>query len=488
MGNLTPQSLTPKGVPDASHVVIVGGGLAGLAAAIALGTQNISVEVLESRPRLGGRASSFLDKASGEEIDNCQHVSLGCCTNYIHFLTELGLSDQLQYESEYLFVDGPGKFYPMWADPVPPPFHLLRSFLGLKYLSWSDRIAIARGLWELAAWRPEKNLDRSFADWLKQSRQPENVICDFWNLVIVSALSESLDRVSLKYARKVFVDTFLRNPNGMKLLIPKLPLSKLYAEKIVERVEQQGGKIQLQTGVKSILLDPADEISGPCQGVLTRQGQKIRGTHYILALPWYLIPEVLPPSFYSEWKLPPDQWDAAPISSVHLWFNQSVIPVKHAVLLRKVSQWLFNRQALDAEQATADTDSHYYQIVISQSRELDAMSQEQIVQHVLAELHEIWPAANAENLLRGRVVTEHRAVYSPLPGIDAQRPETITNVPNLFLAGDWIQTGWPATMEGAVRSGYQAAEAVLQSLGKNVTLIQPDLSCSIWSKVLLGLK
>jgi uncharacterized protein with NAD-binding domain and iron-sulfur cluster len=196
-----------------------------------------------------------------------------------------------------------------------------------------------------------------------------------------------------------------------------------------------------------------------------------------------------------------DELETAPISSAHLWFDRPILSpagawadeLPHAVLIDRFSQWVFNRSLLErggARQAAqaGGPDGYRYQVVISASRDVVTMSQADALAKVIAELAEIFPRSRAATLVHGRIVTEHRAVFSVRPGSDALRPDQRSSIRGLFLAGDWTRTGWPPTMEGAVRSGYRAAECVLAELGRPETLVQPDLPVSLLARWLLGLE
>jgi len=182
--------------------------------------------------------------------------------------------------------------------------------------------------------------------------------------------------------------------------------------------------------------------------------------------------------------------ESAPISSVHLWFDRPITDYPHAVIVGKTSQWLFQR-----EDSRGGTDilsvpgqkSFYYQIVVSASREFLEMPTADAIEHVRQELASLWPVVNEATLLRGRVVTEHKAVFSPLPGIDSLRPPQQTSIPNLQLAGDWTQTGWPATMEGAVKSGFLAAENILARAGRSERIVAAPLKPAFLPRLLFRL-
>ena len=495
------------------RIVIAGGGLAGLAAAVALTERGLPCEVLESRPRLGGRASSFLDPVSGMSIDNCQHVSLGCCTNFRHFCETTGLAEFFRREATLHFIGPEGRVDQFSASSLPAPFHLAGAFARLSYLTWHDKFWLARGLKALARGVTAEERRLPFSEWLARHGQTPVAISRFWQVVLVSALSESLDRIDVEHARKVFVDTFLAHRDGWFVEIPTVPLDDLYGGRLTEWLISRGTTIRLQTAVERIEIE-----EGRVSVARMSSGETVGGDEFILALPFFRVRSVLPESLAAHRDLTGiERLEAAPISSVHLWFDRPITELPHAVLVDRLCQWMFNRTALGTAfvptsfntnpqrershskdtdirthiagwcpETTATSNGFYYQIVISASRELAGQSREAILAQVLAELTSIWPETARATLLHSRQVTEHRAVFSPLPGVDALRPTQQSPIANLQFAGDWTQTGWPATMEGAVRSGYLAAANVLARLGRPESVVRPDLPVGIWSRLLMG--
>jgi squalene-associated FAD-dependent desaturase len=475
------------------RIVIVGGGLAGLAAAVALTERGFRCTLLESRPRLGGRASSFHDPTSGTEIDNCQHVTLGCCTNFRHFCQTTGLSEFFHREPALFFVGPAGKIDRFEAGSLPAPLHLTAAFARLSYLSWTDKFALARGLKALA--RPVSPEDevRPFSEWLVRHGQTDATIQRFWLVVLVSALSESLDRISVQHARKVFVDAFLAHRDGWYVDIPTVPLEKLYGGRLTEWLTSRGTEIRLQTSAEQIEL--ADE---RVAGVRLASKELIEADEVVVALPFFRVLSVLPRSLASH----PDlsgiaKLEAAPIASIHLWFDRPIMELRHAVLVDRLCQWVFNRTAIgtsptESKPSATSADhslesAYYYQIVISASHGLADRSKDDIQSAVIQELTDVWPATRDAKLLHSRQVTEHRAVFAPVPQVDSLRPRQQSPIANLQLAGDWTRTGWPATMEGAVRSGYLAAENILRKHGQIDPVIQPGLKTATLSRILFGL-
>ncbi len=484
-----------------SDVIVIGGGLAGLATSIALAQAGVTVTLLESRPRLGGRASSFEDAATGELIDNCQHVAMGCCTNFRHFCRVTGIEASFRRERELFFVAPPTvttnnrpRICRFSAMPLPAPLHLAAAFLRLSYLSWREKLALACGLKALARERSDAASGKNFADWLGEQRQPPNVIERFWWVVLVSALSESLDRVSVSAARKVFVDGFLANRQGWEVWLPTVPLDELYSGQLTRWLTSHGVEVRLKSGVERLVLD-----NHRVTAVELRNGERLAAQQFVLAVPQHRVRSFLPSKWHDQ---PPfdrlDQLETAPIASVHLWFDRPITELPHAVLVGRLSQWMFNRNKVPSSEfqvpsetamtrnSELGTRNYYYQVVISNAREVTQRPQAEVIADVVAELKAIWPDADSAELLHSRMIVEHTAVFSPRPGSEEFRPAQQSPIANLQLAGDWTQTGWPATMEGAVRSGFLAAENLSRSFGRETGLLQPDLPVSWLTRLWIG--
>lgn len=444
-------------------VLILGGGLAGLAAATALAPRGFAVTLLEARNRLGGRASSFQDAATGQLIDACQHVSMGCCTNFAHFCRIVGIAHLLAPQRYLYFMTPDRRVSRFRGDDWPAPFHLLRSFAGAHFLSASEKARIGYGLHCLQ--RSAANEDPPFHDWLKQHRQVPRAIDRFWGLVLTSALNETPDRVGLRYARKVFVDGFLTHPKGFEVALPTVPLGRLYGAELQSWLDRHDVEVRLNCGVKRLHL--ADQ---RVAGVELRTGERVEADWIIAAVPIDRLLDLLPPDvidrepYFGNLR----NLDTSPITSVHVWFDRPIMKLPHVVLVDCVGQWVFNR----GEVAQGEW---YVQVVVSAARQFRGLGREEVERRVVDELRRLFPAARSANCLRARVVTEHAATFSAVPGVDQWRPAQTSPVENLFAAGDWTATGWPATMEGAVRSGYLAGEALLRRRGADVKFVQPDL-------------
>jgi squalene-associated FAD-dependent desaturase len=474
--------MTPFVKPAPPRVVVVGGGLAGLAAAVGLAGKDLDVTLLESRPRLGGRASSFPDPASGELVDNCQHVSMACCTNLADFCRRVGTADLFRREPGVLFLSPEGRYSTLKAGPLPAPLHLSGSFLRANYLTLMERLRVGYGLVRLVFDRSHEHTE-PFETWLRRHGQTDRTIERYWATVLVSALNERLDRMDVGHARKVFVDGFLRDREGYKMELPLVPIGELYGTRLERWLADNGVNVRLTTGVRSVDFD--DE--GVTSGVTLRSGEVVPADLVVLAVPFDRVDGLLPEGARGRIaglaRL--GEFDASPITGVHLWFDREVCPVDHVVTVGRLVQWVFNHTALQGRRA-GEGKGQYLQVVISASYDLVSLDNAAILDRVLADLGAIWPESKQALLERWRVVTEHGATFAVRPGVDAIRPRQRTEIDGLFLAGDWTDTGWPATMEGAVRAGYKAAEGVLADLDRPEVLIRPDLPGGWLSRQLLG--
>lgn len=441
------------------HVIIIGGGLAGLAAAQALAPHGFRITILEARHRLGGRASSFTDATTGQLIDTCQHVSMGCCTELARFCKTVGIEHHLRPQPVLYFMTPDRRVSRFRADALPAPLHLVRGFLGAHFLSWREKLRIAWALRRLQRWQSDD--DPPFRQWLRQQGQTPRLIQRFWGLVLTSALNETPERIGLRYARKVFLDGFLGSPTGFELHLPAVPLGQLYGAELQAWFDRHQVRIVLGCAVKKLVIEQKTVLR-----LETRSGETLTANRYISAVPFDRLLDLLPeeilqrePYFANLRRL-----EASPITSVHLWYDDPITPLPNVVLVDCLGQWVFPR-------GESSPGEHYVQVVVSASRQLRELGHDEIQRRIVAEMAVLFPAAQPEKLRRTRVVTEHRATFSAVPGVDRWRPVQQSPIDNLVIAGDWTATGWPATMEGAVRSGYLAAEA----LGMPSRLRSPQL-------------
>jgi squalene-associated FAD-dependent desaturase len=455
---------------SSKSVIIIGGGLAGLSSAIALADAGFRVRLFEQKPFLGGRASSYL-LPGGEHVDNCQHVTLGCCTNLEDFYTRVGAARKVTFYDRLVFVDGRGHRGVMEAGPLPPPLHLAGALASYPALGWPDRLAIGRAMLAIVR-RGGRNIGgdvsgRSMQEWLRLHGQTPAAMALFWGVVLVSALNEELDHIDARYGLDVFWKAFLANHDGYRLGIPSVPLGELY-QGCRAAVEARGGEVLLRSKVRRICIADAS-----VAGIETEGWGEKTADAYILATPYQCVPELLPAELVEREAIFGNlrRLRAAPITGVHFWFDREVMADPFLTPLDRTTQWVFNKSRLYGGAA----GEQYLQLVISASYALLSRSRQQIIDLCLGELRELLPAVREAKLLKATVVKETAATFSPEPGSDRWRPSQRTPLRNLFLAGDWTATGWPGTMEGAVRSGYLAAEAILKDAGAPRSLLRPDL-------------
>ncbi|MGH9783263.1 MAG: hydroxysqualene dehydroxylase HpnE [Terriglobia bacterium] len=451
------------------HVIILGGGLAGLAAAIRLAEAGCDVEVLEKRPVLGGRASSFLPPGGAEPIDNCQHVLLGCCTNLLDFFRRAGTADHFRFYNRFLFLGTRG-VSEVGSSLLPAPFHLLPSLVSFQDLTWRDRWAIARAMFAILRngdTQADEPSDGSMLDWLRRQRQAPQAIEHFWRAILTSALNEDLERLSRRHAFHVFWEAFLRNRRGYRMGVPTTSLGDLYAS---ERLRQMC-RVSLGTPVARLVVS-----ENRVRAIALPNGEERSADFYISAVPPDALARLLPAPFLAQWpalkRLAQLEW--SPITGIHLWFDRPITDLEHAAILGRTVQWLFNKNAI-ARRTGPSSEGHYVQFVVSASRSLMTLRRDEIIERVLGEIRELFPASRDAKLLKAVVVKEAESTISFPPGSEALRPGAESPLENLFLAGDWTATGWPPTMEGAVRSGYRAAERITAAAGNPQQFVVPDL-------------
>jgi zeta-carotene desaturase len=457
-------------------VIVIGGGLAGLSAGVALAEAGWRVRLFEQRPFLGGRATSYV-LPDGEHVDNCQHVTLGCCTNLEDFYRRVGAADKIKFFDRLLFQDPQGRTGEMQAGLLPAPFHMLGSFATFAPLTLGDKYSIGRAMMDILRSKGKpKDIEEaggiSMLEWLRRRKQTRGAVERFWKVVLVSALDEALDRTDARYGVDVFWKGFLSNRAGYRMGVPGVPLAQLY-DGCKAEIERRGGEVNLRAPLRAIHL-----AGGAVNHVEFDGGRQETADAYVFALPHEALAELLTeeikqlaPSLANLGKI-----RVAPITGVHFWFDREVMREPFVTLLETTTQWIFNKTALYGTAKGAPVEKgQYLQLVISASYDLLPKPRQEIIDLCLAEVRQALPAAREAVLTKATVIKEAAATFSPQPGVDRWRPMQETSIRGMFLAGDWTATGWPATMEGAVRSGYLAAEAVLRRAGTPRTFLQPDL-------------
>src|ERR1700676_3670415 len=424
--------------PSQLTVAVAGGGLAGLAAACALSDAGFRVTLFEKRPFLGGRASSWEHPGTGEVVDNCQHVLFRICTNLMEFYHRIGVANQIRWFDEMTFIEPGGRTSVMKSFPLPAPLHTAPSFLRFKFLNAADKFDIARALIPLTL-TAQPDTGQSFQHWLDRHGQTKQAIDRFWRPILVSALSEELDLISISAAAQVVRES-MKSPAARQMGVPTVPLTDLY-NAAGDYIRARGGVLHFRRPVETFTAD-----SSPVR--LRRRGQEEDQEnpeeafdYLILALPFDNLDRILPDAPESapiREKL--SHFETAPITGIHLWFDRQISDLDHAVLLDRTIQWMFHKSRLLATRAATavsksekDTDDEeedariardrlghdfsravnpppekralapevtgsYIELVVSASKTLIDKSRSEIVDLALKEIREFFPAARAANL------------------------------------------------------------------------------------------
>jgi squalene-associated FAD-dependent desaturase len=444
------------------HVAVVGGGLAGLAAGLACADAGARVTLLEARPRLGGATWSTTHQ--GLAIDNGQHVFLRCCTAYRDFLARIGAGDRVEIQDRLAIpvVAAGGRTAWLRRHPLPAPLHLAPSLARFAHLSWADRFRVAAAARRLAALDPaDPALDqRSFGAWLAAAGQSPRAIETFWDLVTRPTLNAVAGDASLALAAMVFQTGLLQEAGAADVGWARLPLERVHAEPASRALAELGVQVALRARVRAIEVE-----AGSVTGVRAAGG-RIPADAVILATPHAEAAELLPQESGIDARalaaLP-----SSPIVNLHVVWDRRILPHAFAAAVDSPLQWIFDRTA-----ASGLVGGQYLAVSLSAADAWVGLSAESLRRRFEPEFRRLFPAARSARLEKLFVTCEPAATFRQAPGTRRLRAPTQTRVGGLYLAGAWTDTGWPATMEGAVRSGLSAARAALIAAGRTKHLPQ----------------
>jgi zeta-carotene desaturase len=382
-------------------------------------------------------------------------VLLRCCVNLLDFYARLGVAGRIHFYREYYFLEPGGQLSTLARGMMPAPLHLAYSFLRMRCLGAADKLGIARGMVALMLERGRRmDLDRiTMLDWLREKKQTPRAIDRFWRQVLVSAVNEELDRMAALHGFQVFWLGMLARGDAYEMGVPEVPLGELYS---MEAWRKLGAvHLHMRTPVERVIFR-----GGAAYGVQISGGSVHPADYQIGAVPFERLGALAP-----ELGVDTARFEHSPITGIHVWFDRPVTALPHAVLVDRTIQWMFNK-----------SEGRYLQFVVSASRTLVEMPRADVIALALREAAEFFPQIQEAKVERAHVIKEVRATYSARPGMESARPEARTSAPNVFLAGDWTRSGWPATMEGAVRSGYRAAEAVTAAAGQPGHFLLADIA------------
>lgn len=457
-----------------ADVIVVGAGVAGLAAAVALSGTGASVTVVDRKPYVGGRAYSYVHPTLGEVVDS-QHVLVGCCTNLIDLCRLSGADQHLRWYDRIPFLEAQGEGREArvsWigAGTLPAPAHAAMSFLAAPMLSLADKAGIARALLGFLRGYPATD-EEAFSAWLKRAKQTERAVRHFWEPLVIATLNDSFENCSTRYAGQVFHELFLKSGGGSRQAVPTQPLSEFYAA-FARLAETQGAAMHLRASVERI----AQGADGAWEATTT-DGTVYNAPNLVLAIPFDACAKLLgtlPEGSSQRERILPHlahfKW--APYTTVHVWLDRSISELDQAGLLDSRVDWIFNKTRIRGSDPVA---GEYIELSIAASFDELKQGREPILKAAMEELVRFFPRAKDAKVLRSGVLKEAKATFSVLPGMDAHRPAAGDAGGGLYLAGDWTRTGWPSTMESAARGGRLAAEAVAAGAGKQARFLSPDL-------------
>lgn len=436
---------------SAPHIVVVGGGLAGLAAGVTCIDAGVEVTLLEARGRLGGAATSF--RRDDLVVDTGQHVALRCCTAYLGFLDRLGTRDLIDVQPRLdipLLAPNARRGHLRRTPALPAPLHLASSLLRFPYLPLTDRLRVAMAAIALAREdRSQRRLDGStFADWLRRHGQDDLAIERFWDLVALPTLNARSGTASADLAAMVFQTGLLSDAAAGDIAVPRVPLADLHARPAATAIRAGGGRVL--TGVRATSVAPT-----PDGWLVASRDEVLRADAVVVAVPHDRVSGLVPPDAVPDGL---DRLGAAPIVNVHLHLDRRVLDVPFGAAVASPVQWVFDRT-----EVSGATEGQVLAISLSAAENDVERPTEELVARYVDELATLVPELSEARVLDAFVTRDRTATFHQGPGTAPLRPSQATSLPGLALAGAWTDTGWPATMEGAVRSGVAAAEAVLSA-------------------------
>ncbi|HVM95959.1 MAG TPA: hydroxysqualene dehydroxylase HpnE, partial [Candidatus Acidoferrales bacterium] len=439
-------------------VVVIGGGFAGLAAAVDLAAAGLNVTVLESRPYLGGRAYSFRDDETGEVVDNGQHAMMGCYHHTLAFLDRIGAADKVTRQPNLrVEMRRPDqRSGTIAASALPSPLHAAVAIARYRLLSHAERRRALLGGLRLLAMHRRRDIrlrQETVEQVLVALRQSDNARACFWDPVAIATLNEIPSRAAAAPFAEVIARAFFATRLDSQFVFARVGLSDLYTVDARRFIESRGGKVELRAAVTDVECDD-DRVAA----VRLRDGRRIKAAAFISAVPPRVLDVILPGVVHA------GDFPSSPIVSAHLWLDRAVMDAAFFGCVGTTTQYVFNRDVL-APQESYSRGGQYLSAVISAGYDVVEWDTARIADAVLNDLRKLLPKARDARIVRRVIVKEKHATISTTPDVDRRRPSTRTAFANFFLAGDWTQTGLPATIEGAVVSGNRSAALVAALLG-----------------------
>lgn len=436
--------------------LIIGGGLSGLAAGVKLASEGLRVSLFERKHYLGGRCYSYEDAKIGEIVDNGQHVLIGAYHHLLHYLDIIGTKHYLRKESHLrlrLFHPEKG-FTDFHIKHLPKPFNLINGIIGFPFLSGTEKIRLIKlglKIWKSGNEHKDNLRNMTISQWLDENKQSDTAKKNFWYPVAVSIMNESPERASaLLFFRSLKMALF-GNISDSAILIPNVTQYELYARNAITYLKKRRCNINLNTEVHSLVIK-----GNKVTGIKLKDNKIVNGKAIICAVPYYNVIRLIPEHFHGyEPFLNFVKFESSPIISYHLWFENAFTDVDHVGCIDSNLQWIFNRRVIFGEQKKKP---FYITGVISGAHRYINLKKDELTRIALDDLYKIFPDSRNSRLIRSTIIKERRATFSATPDAEKNRPSTKTPIQGFFLAGDWTDTGLPATIEGAVLSGFRAAD------------------------------
>jgi squalene-associated FAD-dependent desaturase len=449
----------------------MGGGFAGLSAAVDLAEAGVRVLLLERRSFLGGRAYSFPDRQTGDVVDNGQHLMMGCYHHTLRFLEKIGSIGNLKFQPnpqvDFLREESAGvvSHASFKCPSLPAPLHLLGGLAGLKTIGWGDRLrALEVGL-AVRRWSGRKAgkvgdrdqlADVTVRQWLDSLGQSERIQRVFWDVMALATLNEASEVASADMFARVIELGFMRAKRDSAMVISRVGLSDLYTRQAQSFIESRGGEVRLNADVAEVEFDGDRAL-----GVTLRGGERIEAETLISAVPYFSLKRMLPEGIAAEWFPYLGRFESAPIVSINLWYEEPITQLEFVGLLESPIEWVFNKNAISANGESARNGRQHLALVISGAHSVASLPKEELIALAEGEVNRFFPAARGRRPLHAFVVRERDATLSHKVGTARLRPGGRTYFKNFLLAGDWTATGLPATIEGAVQSGQDCARIIL---------------------------
>jgi len=443
-------------------VLIIGGGVAGLSAAVELTSRGYSILLIEQKQHLGGRTYSFIHPDTGDEVDNGQHLLMGCYHSTLRYLKIIGAEDlvDIQKTMSVVFRLPNQSTVELKTNSLPTPLNVLSGLFGLTNLSLTNRLKMLRVGIDVMLKNPDTNKHLhsiSVAQWLQELGQPEENRKYLWDVIAIGALNDSLDKVSAALFAKVIKTAFFGSRKNSSMVIPNRGLSTVLVDKAAKFIENNGGQILLSTTVEKI--ENRKQIVDHLQ---LSNGVTVYPKAVISAVPYFDLAKVFGDTSTIGVKFL-DQFTSSPIVTVHLWFDKHFVEETFCALLDSPIHWVFNKSRMYGKH---EYELMYLSLVVSGAHDFVEKDKDDIVALAVNELRRFYSNAERATPVHSLVIKEKRATFSPKVGIERFRPSHTTSIQNLFLAGDWTDTKLPATIEGAVQSGFECARMVEKLLTK----------------------